>query len=113
MNYSVTYKNFDSAMRAARMFELRKLVSLSILEGNFRNARVAQRELAKTAVDNVDILKTLPTISITNIPLIEWLRIGFRSLEYRIYKFFTRTTPEEKLFAKQLKAFQKSLHKAK
>ena len=112
MNYSVTYKNIDTAVKAARMFELRKLVSLSIMEGKFRNARVAQREFAKTAVDNVDILKTLPNISITNIPLKEWLIMGFRSLEYRVYKFFTSKTPEEKLLAKQLKVFQKSLHKA-
>ena len=112
MNYSVTYKNFDSAIKAAKMFELRKLVSMSIIEGNFRNARVAQREFAKTAVDNVDILKTLPTISFTNIPLLAWLKMGFRSLEYKVYKFFTRSTPEEKLFAKQIKEFQKSLRKA-
>ena len=108
MKVNITYKTFDSAIRAAKMFELRKLVSLSVIEGSFRNARLAQRELAKTAVEDFDVFKTLPNIEITNVPLKEWLIMGFRSLEYKIYKFFTRTTPEEKLFAKQIKAFQKS-----
>ena len=103
MNFSITYKNIDSAMNAARMFELRKLVSLSVLEGNFRNARIAQKEFAKAAVNDFDTFRTLPNISITNVPLKEWLLLGFRSLEYKFYKFFTGKTKEEKLLAKMCK----------
>lgn len=105
MTYGITYKNFDSATKAAKMFEMRKLVSVSILEGNFRNARDAQKELAKSALEDIDVFKTLPNIKITNVPLKEWLILGFRSLEYKIYKFFTRKTPEEKTFAKVIKTF--------
>ena len=110
MNFSVTYKSFDNAINAAKMFELRKLVSLSVLEGNFRNARIAQREFSKIAIEDFDTFKTLPNIKITNIPLRDWLILGFRSLEYKIYKFFTRKTPEEKTFAKMYKAFVKTQH---
>ncbi|MCR4880814.1 MAG: hypothetical protein K6A44_02535 [bacterium] len=107
MNYSVTYKNFDTAINAARMFELRKLVSISVMEGNFRNARVAQREFAKAAVEDFDTLKTLPYITFTNVPLREWLVMGFRSLEYKFYKFFTGKSKEEKLLSKMLKTIKK------
>ncbi len=104
MNFSVTYKSFDNALNAAKMFELRKMVSLSIMEGNFQNARIAQKEFAKTALEDFDTFKTLPNIKITNVPLREWLVLGFRSLEYKVYRFFTRKTPEEKAFAKVIKS---------
>ena len=110
MNFNITYKTLNSAMNAAKMFELRNLVSLSVLEGSFRTARIAQKELAKAAVQDFDTFKTLPKIEITNVPLKEWLILGFRSLEYKIYRFFTGKTPEEKTLAKACKALQKANH---
>ena len=108
MNYSVTYKNFDSAKNAVRMFELRKFVSLSVMDGNFRRARVAQMEFAKSALEDIDAFRTLPNIKITNVPLREWLILGFRSLEFKVYKFFTHKTPEEKALAKVIKNLHKT-----
>ena len=108
MNISVTYKNIDTAINAAKMFELRKLVSVSIMEGNFRNARIAQKEFAKAAVADLDTFKTLPNIKFTNVPLGEWLTMAFRTLEYKFYRFFTGRSKEEKALAKSYKQMLKT-----
>ena len=109
MSLKVTYKDYDTALKAAKMFELRNQVSLSVLSGNFRNARAAQRELAETASDNFDVYKTLPSVKITNIPLKEWFVLAFRSLEYKAFRLFSKKTPKEKLFSEQWKSYIKSL----
>lgn len=103
MAFNVTYKDYNTAVKAVQLFELRKKVGVSVMEGQFRKARTAQEEFAKMAVDNVDIVKTLPKITITNIPFVEWIVLACRSLEYRIYRAFTRKTPEEKQIAKIFK----------
>ena len=113
MALTVKYKDLNSAVNAARMFEIRKQVSLSVLSGNFSQARTEQKEFAKIAVDNFDTLKTLPKITITNIPLKDWLVFAFRSLEFRVYRTFSKKTPEEKLFAKQYKSYIQALKQKK
>ena len=104
MNFNIVYKDCNTAIKAAQLFEMRKNVGISVMNGNFRQARAAQKEFAKMAVDNVDIVKTLPNVKITNVPFIEWCVLALRTLEYKIYKAFTRKTPAEKQFAKLFKA---------
>ena len=111
MGLKITYKDFDTAAKAAKMFELRNSISSSILSGNFKQARTAQKEFAKAAVEDFDVFKTLPTIKITNVPLIAWAIAGFRNLEYKVYKLFSKTIPEEKQLSKQYKAYIRTLDK--
>lgn len=104
MHLGITYKDYNTAIKAAQLFELRKQVGVSVMSGKFKDARAAQIAYAKEAVENADIAKTLPKITITNIPFVEWCVLALRSLEYKIYKAFTRKTPAEKQFAKMFKA---------
>ena len=111
MNYSVTYKNFNSAVNAAKMFELRKKSTLSVIEGKYRDARLAQKELAEIAINDFDTFKTLPIINFKNVPLNFWVRALCNSIKFRIYKLFTLNTPEEKQLIKMVKQYTKEVTK--
>lgn len=109
MSMKITYKSIDSAMNAAKMFELRKHASLSIISGKFKQARTAQKELAKAAVEDFETFKTLPNVRITNVPPKVWFPLLVKSLKFKIYNAFTKKTPEEKLLAKEYKNYVKNL----
>ena len=109
MNFKVTYKDFDTALRAKKMFELRRDINLHIINGEFKKARSAQKQLAKDAVEDFETYKTLPHINFTNIPFKEWISIAIKSLKFRIFKAFTKNTPEEKLLAEKYSKYAKTL----
>lgn len=109
MDFSVTYKSIDAAMRAKKMFELRRESVLSVIDGKFRNARNADKEFAKIAVEDFDTFKTLPIIRMKNVSFKEWVGLAFKSLGFRIYKAFTKKTPEEKQLRQQNKLYRKEL----
>ena len=109
MTYKVTFNNLDSALRAQKMFELSKQSKLSVLNGNFKNARNMQQELAKLALEDFETYKTLPTISIKNVPLKEFFFIFLQSLKFRIYKLFSPNSKEEKELIKKYSEYSKKL----
>ena len=107
----ITYKDLDSALRAKQLFELRQKTMLSIMDGKFREARNAQKEFAKIAVQDFETVKTLPRINFTNVPLKLWLSLAFKSLRFKIFRAFTKDTPEEKLLANEFKNYIKNSQK--
>ncbi len=109
MNYSVTLKTIDSAINATKLFELKMQSALSIMDGKYRAARASQKAFAKLAVDDFDSFKALPNIKITGIPLKEGIKIFFKNLGFKIFKLFTRRTPEEKQLATKYKAYRREL----
>ena len=109
MNFSVTYKDFATAERAIKMFNLRKESTLHIMSGEFKAARQTQKEFAKLAVQDFETFKTVPTISFTNVPIKEWLGMAFQGLKFKIFSAFTKKTPEEKQLAKKYNEYIKEL----
>ena len=99
----------DAAVNAAKMFELSKQRNLAIWDGKYREARNIQREFAKIAVKDFETCKTLPNIHFNNAPLSVVLVALGRSIVYRIFKAFTKQTPEEKELAKKYTEYQKQL----
>ena len=95
----------DSAVRAAKMFELKKQSSMSILEGKYKDARAAQKELAKLGVEDFDTFVKVPGIKFANLPLIEGFPIIKKFIGFNLFKMFSKKTPEEKQLAKMFKEF--------
>ena len=107
MDFKITYSNLDSALNAQKMFQLRQRAMLSIVGGNFKEARNSQKEFAKIAVSDFETCKTLPNINYTNVPIKMFLGVWFKSLKFRFYKLFTEKSPEEKQLKKLYKTFLK------
>lgn len=110
-NFKIQFNDIESAMRAAKMFELRKQVSISIMEGKCRQARAAQKEFAKIAVSDFDTFTKLPNINITGFPLKMYFPLLLRTIKFNIFRKFSKTTPEEKQLAKQYRNYAKTLTK--
>lgn len=109
MDFKVKYNNIESAMHAVQIFELRKQISLSVMEGKCKKARAAQKTLAKIGVEDFDTFKSVPGIRINNIPLSEFFPMLFKSLKFKIYRAFTKKIPEEKQLAKMYKEYSETL----
>ena len=111
MNFKVTYPNIETALRASKMFELRKKVLLSVMDGKYKTARKFQKEFAKNAVEDFDTFTTLPKLTFTNVPLKVWFALLAKNIKFKIYRAFTKNSPDEKLLAKKFKVYKKSLTK--
>ena len=109
MDFKVTFNNFENAMNAVKMFELRKQSAISVLEGKCKAARTAQKELAKIAVDDFDTFTKLPNIQFTRFPLKLFFPVMFKTMKFKFFKLFTKKIPEEKQLAKMYKKYQKEL----
>ena len=108
-NFKIQFKDIDSAMRAAKMFELKKQVNISVLEGKCKQARAAQKELAQMAVADFDTYKTLPYVNIKMNNLKIFFPLIFKTIKFNLYRTFCKTTPEEKELAKLYKSYAKGL----
>lgn len=108
-DFKVSYKTIDEEIRAQKMFSLRQKAILSISEGKYREARQAQKDFAKIAVEDFEIYKTLPNIHVHNVPLREGWEIFKKLVKFKIYRLFTRKTPEEKQLKRQYKEYSKQL----
>ena len=112
-DFKLTFKDINSAIAAARMFELRKQVSLAVFDGKFKDARKFQKELAANAVNNFDIYKQLPLMHI-NMPRMSFksmLELVLNTFKFKIYNKFTRKTPEEKQLNQLAKDYYSNLTK--
>ena len=109
MDLKITFNNFENAMNAVKMFELRKQSAISVLEGKCKTARTAQKELAKIAVADFDTFKKMPNIQFTGFPLKLLFPIMFKTMKYKMFRMFTKKIPEDKQLAKMYKEYKKSL----
>ena len=107
MNYRVAFDNIDSAINATKLFELKRQSISSVMLGKYRDARVAQKEFAKLAVEDFDAFKAMPTINVLNIPFRFAIPILFKNLGFKIFNLFSRKTPEEKQLRTMYKAYRK------
>jgi len=107
-DFKLKFKDIDSAMNAAKMFELRKQVSISILDGKFRDARKYQKELAANAIADYETYKRLPFIKYT-MPVRNSLKdvigMAFNSFKFNIFSKFCKKTPDEKQLYKLNKEY--------
>lgn len=102
---NIQFNNMDSALRAAKLFELRKQITLSIFDGKFKQARANQKEFAKLAVQDFDTFVKVPTFKFTNIPLKAGISILRPILKFKLFSMFSKKTPEEKELAKMYKDY--------
>ena len=112
-DFKASYKDLDTAIRAAKMFELRKQVSISVLDGKFREARKQQKELAKAAVDDFETYKTLPFIHfiMKSFPLKSVIGLMINTLGFKIFNKFSKKTQEEKQLLNLSKEYYRNLTK--
>lgn len=112
-DFKIKMPDVDSAIRATQMFELRKQIGISIMDGKFREARKFQKELAKSAVDDFDTYKKLPFIHFTvpGMPITAFFGMIFNNLKFKIFSKFTKKTPEEKQFNNLAKEYYGKLTK--
>ena len=112
-DFKATFKDTASAIRAAKIFELRKQAMMSVMDGRFKDARNYQKEIAKDAVTDFEAYKKQPFIhfSVPGMPLKEFFSMAFNSFKFKIYNKFTKKTPEEKQLNKLSKEYFKNLSK--
>ena len=110
-DFKLTFKDMDTAVRATRMFELRKQIGISAMDGKFRDARKYKKELAKEAVNDFETYKKLPFLhfDIAHVPVKAILDMALNSYKFKIFNKFIKKTPEEKQFDKLSKEYFSSL----
>ena len=109
MIYNVQYKTAEEAIRATKMIKLQQNSTISIANGKFRAARASQKEFAKIATEDFDTYKTLPIITVRNFGFKEWLGLAFKRLAFKIFKAFTKKTPEEKQLKNMAQQYYKEV----
>ncbi len=90
---------------AGKIKTLRSETIYSMLLGDFKGFRKAQKEYAKVAVDNFELTKSVPSPQINNVPLFS--KIGLNILKCIFLNKFTKKTPEEKLLKQMAKQDKK------
>ena len=110
-DFKQSYSTAEAAIRAVVMVELRKKLSISVVEGKFKEARECQKAIAKTAVEDFETYKTLPLINfiLPKTDIKAFFILAFKSFEFKIYNKFFKKTPEEKQFAKLSKDYYSKL----
>ena len=102
---SEVYKKMAAAEKIVNM---QKSLLLKIFSGEYREAREAEKNLAKFEVENFEAHKLIPNIVLNAPPELHFKMVA-KSLKYRIYKAFTRRTDEEKELVKMKKEYLKEL----
>lgn len=100
---------YQKSLKVNEMFNYSKSAFISVISGKFKEARFFEKELAKVAVKNFDLYKEIPKISLTGVPLSVVRTAMAKSFQYRIYRAFSKMTPEEKTFLEMKKAYVKEL----
>ena len=99
---------YQRMLKVNEMFEYNKSILINIMTGNFEQVRAAEKQLAKVGVEDFEAYKMLPHVKFnTSFDVAKiFMKNGFK---YRVYKMFSRKTPEEKAFLKMKKAYVKEL----
>lgn len=106
MKKSEAYKKLQ---KVNEMFNYSKYALMNIISGNFKEARNAEKQLAKLCVEDFDTYKSIPRLKINNVPFSAGMQILKNSLKYKLYKVFSKKTPEEKTFLKMKKEYLKEI----
>ena len=92
---------------AKKMYDLKLRSSTAVLTGKFKDARNAQKEFAKLAVDNFSTALELPAPIEGKISLFS--KAGLRCLKFMIYRVFCKSSPEEKKLKSMVNDYRDSL----
>ena len=112
-DFKATFKDVDSAIRAAKIFELRKQSMISVMDGKFRDARNYQKEIAKEAVKDFEVYKKIPFVHfiVPGMPMKDFFSMAFNNFKFKIYSKFTKKTTDEKQFNKLAREYYSNLTK--
>lgn len=104
-DFKLHFNDIDTAVKAAKMFELRKQISASALSGKFSETRKYQKQLAHEAINDFETYKSLPFLHIKNpnMSFSDVLFLMFTSAKNKFLYKFSKKTPEEKQFNKMCK----------
>ena len=102
-------KIYQDMVKAQSMLDTSHAAFVSVIFGNFKQAREQEKELAKMAVKDFDVYKKIPHIKIENVPFVVLKQAFLNGLKYRVYKAFSSKTPEEKQFLNMKKEYIKQL----
>ena len=102
-------KLYKKLQNANEMLEYSGIVISNIIFGKFKEARAAEKSLAEICIKNFEDYKLIPRIIYRNIPRFLQKMVLINSIKYRIYKAFTKKTPEEKQFMKMKKEYLEEL----
>ncbi len=102
-------KIYQDMVKAQSMLDAGTNAFKCIAFGKFKLAREFEKEQAELAVKDFEVYKQIPRISITNLPKEVITKTLLNGFKYRIYKAFSKKTPEEKEFLKLKKGFLKEL----
>ena len=82
-----------------------KLEMLHVIDGNFKEAREAHKQLAKSAVEDFDIYQQITNFKIVNLPPEANKVLFVNSMKYKAYCAFSPKTEEEKQLLQMKKEF--------
>ena len=102
---------YKKLMKVTEMFENSKNALVNVFLGKFKDARKCEKELAKTAVEDFDAYKSIPNVSVTNVPWFIFRKLIINIFKYRVYKAFSKKIPEEKRFMELKKEYLDELKK--
>lgn len=100
---------YKKIVKVNEIFDYKKIVLLNVIFGNFKKARNIEKTIAEIAVDDFETYKSMPKISVINVPFSVLKVIFMNSIKYKIYRAFTSKTPEEKELAQMCKNYFKQL----
>ena len=107
------YEAYQKLQKVNEMFNYEKYVMMNVVTGNFKAARNAEKQLAKIGTEDFDTYKSIPKMKISGVPFQVGMLVFKNSLKYRLYKLFSKKTPEEKTFLAMKKAYLKELKEQK
>ena len=90
---------------ARRISQLKMNSALSVMSGDFKQARAAQKELAKIAVDYFELTMNVPSPVRGSFSLFS--KEGFNALRFIISEKFREKTPEEKRMMQMIELYKK------
>ena len=106
MKKSEAYKKM---VKANEILNFVKMHMYYVISGEFKKAREVSKELAKAAVKDFEIYKSMTNFRITNIPPEAGKTLFLNSIKYKIYRAFIPKTEEEKQLYKMNKDYLKEL----
>jgi hypothetical protein len=100
---------YQMQLKVSKVFEQQRLLMVYVNIGKFKEAREAEKEFAKVAVENFNAYKLIPLLKFRNVPrdIAEMSRKNCR--KYFFYRLFSPKTKDERTFAKMKKEFEKQL----
>ena len=106
-------ETYQKLQKVNEMFNYEKYFMMNVVTGNFKAARNAEKQLAKIGTEDFDTYKSIPKMKISGVPFQVGMLVFKNSLKYRLYKLFSKKTPEEKTFLAMKKAYLKELKEQK